>query len=70
LIFQVTPTCPSGGADVTLADGSVESCTLEQSAPILWTTLTTGSVAVPDLSADNIRDLLLLAMMGIGSPDE
>lgn len=68
VIFQVPSTCYGG--EVTLADDSVESCTLEQAAPILWTTLTTGTLRVPDLSADNIRDLLLLAMMGIGSPEE
>lgn len=69
LVFQVPSTCPSGGANVTLADGSVASCTLEQAAPLLWTTLTTGAGAIPDIGADNLRDLLMLAMMGIHEPD-
>ena len=68
VIFQVPSTCSGGNA--TLVDGTTESCALEQAAPILWTTLTTGTLAVPDLSADNIRDMVILARMGLGSPDE
>jgi len=38
-------------------------------AQAFWGRSCTGSLALPDISADNIRDLVILAMMGIGSPD-
>lgn len=66
LLWQV-PSCPTGGSTL-LPDGTTTAdCIDEQSAPVLWTSLGTGSLDVPDLSEDNIRDAVMMAVQSLGS---